>query len=256
VNVQTPTDPPDDAGRPDERQSLAYLADHLVVPDDISELDDEVKRWRHERKQQQRRARLARLVPVRWQHYGITAPLLVASMLLLGAFGAMLTLFTPTHHDRPQPVAAPLADPTVPPGQLGGLLPGVALATADGNALGTHALKRPAVVLLVPRDCADCVATVGHVAATAAPYAMAQYVVAGTPQDARRYAAVDSHLLTGVVDTNSALLQAYGATPGTPTLVVVGDDGTVRSITPGVNAGSALTDQLDKAFATDRSAAA
>jgi hypothetical protein len=232
---------------------------HLVVPDDLAELHDEVLALRHERllaRRAARRASWSRWVPHAWRRYGATAPLLIVSMLLIGAFGALLVLFSPRGRIS-NPSAVTLATPSIRAGRVGGLLPNVTVDTLNNSPVGTRDLERPSLVLLLPAVCADCAATVRHVVASSEPYTtMARYVVATTTADARRFAATTGDPIIGLVDHGGGLLAELAAGAAGPTLAVIGNDGTIRDLVDDVNSDTALTGALDKAVRPSLSAQA
>lgn len=233
---------------------------HLLVPDDLTELDAEVTAFRRERALAHRAARReawSQWVPRAWRRYGATAPLLIVSMLLIGAFGAMLVLFGPRGRVGQIGASAPLASPTVAPGLVKGLLPDVALVTLNNSPVSTRELRRPSLVLVLPSACANCAAVVKHVLAASEPYTtVARYIVATDAADARKFSVNTGRPVEALVDHGGTLLAQLAAGIAAPTLAVVGDDGTIRSVVDDVDAQTPLTAPLDKVISASLSAQA
>ncbi len=87
--------------------------DRIVIPDDISELDAEIRALHRERRAQRRRARLRRLTGS-----GRTGgPLLLVALLLIAGVAGLLVMFQPRrtagsrhaaeHHPRPPTAGCP-----------------------------------------------------------------------------------------------------------------------------------------------------
>jgi hypothetical protein len=121
----------------------------LAVPDDISGLAADIAAYHRELRRQRRRDRWQRLADRR----GLVPLLVVTGAVTLAAVVAtLLTVMAPKSLDR-APGALPLARPSVPAGQVGGLLPKVTLSAADGSTVDSQSL-RPGVLTLVPPGCA------------------------------------------------------------------------------------------------------
>src|SRR5215207_5062974 len=88
VRLDDEDDLPGEGGHPGGEPS--WLAD-LVVPDDLSELDAEVRALQRERRARARRERLRRLADPR----RVSTPLVVVALLLVTAFASLLVLFQP-----------------------------------------------------------------------------------------------------------------------------------------------------------------
>lgn len=233
---------------------------HIAIPDDLAELDADVAAFHRERAQRQRAARPARWsrwVPRSWRRYGVTAPLLVVSMLLMGAFGTVLMIFGPRGRIGALGVPAPLAAPSVPAGHVGGLLPDVALRTLNNSPVGSRELRRPSLALVLPSDCQDCAAIARHVSAASESYAtLARYVIARSPSDARRFSATTGRPTEGLVDRGGTLLSRLASSPTTPTVAVIGANGVITALVPGVTPQTPLTEALDKVVSPSLSAGA
>jgi hypothetical protein len=128
-----------------------FSLEHLVIPDDLHELDAEVRALQRERRAQARAAGLRRLLPTgRGQRYGISGPILIGLLVLAGL--ASLMLMFPARRTVARP--APLATGVRPVGQEGGRVPDVTIHRADG-AVSPLSDYRPAVVGVLPASC-DC----------------------------------------------------------------------------------------------------
>ena len=87
----------------DDRADGESWIDHVVIPDDISSLDAEVRALRRERRARARRARLRRLVNPR----GVVGPLVIVVLLIVAGFASLLMLFQPRRRRWPPPGSAP-----------------------------------------------------------------------------------------------------------------------------------------------------
>lgn len=259
--------PPDEpAGRGDE--PLAWATD-LTVPDDISSLEADIQQFAREQQAARRHARLEHIfLTRRWRAYGISGPMVIAALLLVAVFGAILVVFGPrgTGADTGAPRAEPLATPRSPPGRLGGLLPAVTVRRLPSGALraggsntaaptsatggvvaSTRDLKRPAALVLVPPRCA-CSAAVSHALQVTAVHSLNGYVVTDAAADTAAYLRPDATLGAGLIDEKDTLLADYGRGAGGPTLVVVRADGVVAAIQPGLSTTTPLASAFDSAL--------
>lgn len=217
----TPDEPPHDVGS-------------WRVPDDARELVRDVEALHRERRAQQRRSRLARLLLTRrWQRYGLSGPLVVAVLIVVGLFGALLTLLRPSFPTEAG--AAPLADPTARPGAIGGLLPLGAVTTPAG-ATRTRDLARPGVLLLVPVPC-RCDDVLGPLVDQVRQASRDVRLLSTGAQDpdGRQVTALRGGPARGVttsgVDEQGVLAAAYDSTPGAGiTAVFVNPDGVVADV--------------------------
>ena len=130
----------DDDDRSGEAGGTSWV-DRIVIPDDISELDGEVRALRRERRVQRRRQRLRRLAGS-----GRTgAPLLLVALLLVAGVAGLLVMF------QPRRTAGSVTG-------LGGVqatdarLPDVLVTVADGTKRRVRDY-RPAVFALAPIGC-------------------------------------------------------------------------------------------------------
>ena len=227
---------------PDE----APWADHVVVPDDLRELQSDVDAYHRELRLARRRSRWAHVTRNRFvQRLALPAAILAGSLGLAALVFAILTF----GHAGPAsaPTREPLAAPTVPPVTLRGLLPDIPVRTGDTpSATGTMSIRdeRPALLTLVPAHC-DCIPLLDKLAGRASEWSVTLVVVAPTVPDAE-VSALRGQLIGGqvqtVFDPFHALATAYNAS-GVTTLVV-GADGTVRAIRYDVRTDSQVAPDL------------
>ncbi|MQA83795.1 MAG: hypothetical protein GEV03_03935 [Streptosporangiales bacterium] len=134
-------------GRGDDEDCLPPV--DVVVPNDARELEADVRAYHRELRRRHRRQRWTRLARGLRLH-GITLPLALVALLLVGLSTALMTLLGPRPTSRPSPAA--LANrPPAAPGKVGGLLPDTAVVVGEERER-TRQL-RPAVVALIPWGC-------------------------------------------------------------------------------------------------------
>lgn len=206
------------ADGPGDERSLA-----LSIPDDASELHDEVMAYRRELRAQRRRERLDRYTLARyWRPYGIPFPVVIVSLMVVGAVGGLLLALLPNpgRHSR-----VPLSNTTVPAGKIGGLLPDVTVQM-DTSTRPVRDL-RPGVFAIVPNNC-GCADTIDHVAAQAAEFALTVYVVSSQPAGPQGDALTTTtdETVATVHDSSGQLQKSYYAGTGV-TLAFVQKDGVV-----------------------------
>ncbi|KWW98034.1 hypothetical protein C3Y87_17780 [Carbonactinospora thermoautotrophica] len=215
---------PDDGRDREDGRDDDLAAFDFVIPDDLRELDDEVRAYRRE----QRRERLRRFLLVhRWHRAGLSAPLFVLVLLLVGFVGSMMALIGPTA--SPPSSRGPLArgDQT-PAGQQGGLLPAVDVKVR-GDVRPARDL-RPAVLAIVPPGCA-CETLLNEVFDQAQAYRLTMYVVGRSSQEPELTQLVHrvGNGTAGVVIDTEGVLTASTAARGI-TLVLVHSDGVIGSV--------------------------
>jgi hypothetical protein len=237
--------PEDDRNRGEDALTSAEA---FVVPDDISALDGDIARWRRDEALRRRRARdrrFERLLPRRWRRYGVTTPMLIVTLLLVGALGAAMILLGP-HGSPPKDhqAAQVLANPTTEPGRVGALLPLIDVTSVSGETVSLRSL-RPALIALVPTGC-DCRAAIEHLAAAATPYGVRQYVVTSDRTALQTIRAETTPAAAGFVD-DGTLRALYGGVPDKPTVIVVGANGIVLRIEIGATSATTLNGDLDTA---------
>lgn len=129
-----------------------FSLDNIVIPDDLRELDAEIRALRRERRARARGAGLRRLLLTRrWGQYGISGLIVIGVLLVLAGTASLMLMF-PARRTVARP--APLATGVRVAGQEGGLVPDVAIHRADGDVLPLRDY-RPAVVAVLPTPC-DC----------------------------------------------------------------------------------------------------
>lgn len=236
--VHQAPDGPAGSGRPDPHEDLV-----VEVPDDASALARDVEALRRERRAQARRDRLRRLALGR-SGVGVGAPLVLAVLVAVGMVAALPVLLRPELALDPGP--EPLASPTVPPGQVGGLLPDVALRAPQGT-LPARSSARPGVLVLVPARC-GCDDAVEQAVVQSREFTRNVRLVV----DGREDGAVDEAvrlrrepargLASSATDPAGALATAYGARG--LTVVAVAADGVVLDVLRDVRAGQRLEARL------------
>jgi hypothetical protein len=209
---------------------------HVVVPDDLRELDAEVTAYRREleaARRSERRRRLRHRVTPRWARGGLPSPIFTAVLLVIATTGLLLSVFAPvTQEHQRQTAISSLANPKQAPGTVGGLLPDVQLAT-DDSPINTRTI-RPAVFVLVPPGC-KCVAQIRDIVEQANEVPPAPYIVIvsqGKDSTSRQLAAQTGDGRgdpTGVRDVNGVLARTYHASTTDPTLLLVAGDGVLTA---------------------------
>lgn len=241
--------PPDDDSRRQQGQAGASdpsvgsyfdsdLPTGFVVPDDLSALDDEVRAYRRERARDRRSRALSRVfLTRRWYRYGLSGPIVVAVLLVVGLGGALLSFFAPAPGQRPvPPPLVPLAGSPGPVAVAGGLLPQARLSGEEGRVAARTV--RPAVMMVLPAGC-GC-ATLVHDVATQVDNAVAGLQTAAVAPSAdpvlTELAAnpgAGSARIRPLADVDGTLERAFAqaaapAAPGgpaAPLLLVVRSDG-------------------------------
>ena len=201
----------------DDRAGGSWI-DHVVIPDDISALDAEVRALRRERRARDRRDRLRRLLGPR----GVAGPLVIVVLLMVAGVASLLVLFQPR---RPVTTPAPLATP----GRNDGLLPDLPVRLPDGTSRSLRSF-RPAVLARAPIGC-DCDRTLAEVGTATVEhgvqFALVDRRVPPLP------AGLDDAGTFRLAERTGALAARYRAetggrrNAGGPVLVLVGPDGRV-----------------------------
>jgi hypothetical protein len=207
---------------------------HVVVPDDLSELDAEVQAYRRElevaRRLERRRRRRDRFTP-QWARGGLPSPIFTAVLLVIATTGLLLSVFAPVTQERqhPAPISA-LATPKAAPGTVHGLLPDVQLV-ADGSPLGTRTI-RPAVYILLPPGC-QCLSQIGIIAGQVNEVPPPPDIVIVSSGKDTTSATLANRVADGrgnpigVRDVSGVLARTYHASATAPTLLFVAGDGTL-----------------------------
>ncbi len=238
------------AGVPVEEPPDRGAEPFVVVPDDARDLVHDMRALERERRAERRRSRLRSLLLVRRGRLGVPPLLLMVVLALVSLVGSLVVVLHPQFGD--QPVARPLADPAVPPGQVGGLLPDGPVTTPAG-ATTVRALPRPGVLVLVPVPCA-CDRLAAFVVDQSLQVSRHVRLVSTAAQDPagaavsalRRGAA--RGLVTSAVDEQGLLARTYGGTDasGTVDVVFVGSDGVVVNVVRDVREGQRLDAEVGR----------
>lgn len=213
----------------------------FVVPDTIAELEAEVRAYHREQRARTRRSRLGRLAHD--GRLGLVLPLVVVLALLLATYSVIMLTFVPKSQ---HPVGVIQANPTVPAGERGGLLPDLRVLDADGAKQPIRSL-RPAVILLLPTHC-DCAALTGTVASQADKAAVDSYGIGTSLPTQAAGSSIPARALRS--EPTGQLLRAYGATTR-PMILLVANNGVVTQELRSAPPGDVLSTQLaDLATAT------
>lgn len=220
-------------GRFDPNEDLL----HVVVPDDLRELEPDIAAYHHElevaRRQERRRLLRRRFLP-RWARGGLPSPIFTAILLVVATTGLLLSVFAPVTQESQRLPISSLAHPKQAAGTVGGLLPANIELVASGKPRIEARAVRPAVLVLVPAGC-KCAAEIHQVvtqvnAVLPAPYAL--IVSAGTDTTALTLAGAkdgaDDQAL-GVRDPKGILAKTYSKSTSEPTLVLVEGDGVTQA---------------------------
>jgi hypothetical protein len=213
----------------------------VVVPDDISALDSEVRALHRERRAAARARLLRRLFPL----HRLSAPVVIVVLILASGVGGLVLVFQPRRPGPGTGPVAPLATSSSRVGEAGGLVPDVRLSLADGS---TKAVRdyRPAVLALVPTGCA-CDPALREPSLAAARHQVVFVLVdATTPPPTAR--GDRGPTLRGTEPTG-ALARAYGAAGpragrAGPILVLVAGDGRVSRVLSGAADRRTLDNEL------------
>lgn len=219
----------------------------LLIPDDISELEDEVAAYHRElriaARRARQRARRERAHPlIRWalpvgrppapgfsrRGRRLLLPLAMTSgaLVLSVVVTILLTVLAPKT-DRGVPPLPPLGSPTAAVGQPGGLLPDVVVTDRRGDQVPLRT-KRPAVLILLPANCA-CGDRVNTIADQASSRNLEVIAVTHADASAPPPSAIAAALaVTAYNDPEGQVAQAFGRKD--LEAVVVGPDGLVTGI--------------------------
>jgi hypothetical protein len=212
----------------------------VVVPDDISELDADVRALQRERRVAARQRLVRRVLPV----HRLSAPIVIVVLVVASALTGLVVLFQPRRPGAGQ--AAPLATPSAQVGEVRGLVPDVRLDLADGSSKAVRDY-RPAVLALVPSGCA-CDAAVRETSLTAASHRVVFVLVDPAPPAPTTRA--DRGVILRGTDATGTLARTYGAagtrahTAGSPVLVLVAGDGRVSRVLTGAADRQTLDGEL------------
>jgi hypothetical protein len=203
---------------------LPPLPADIVIPDDLSALDEEVIGVRRELRRQRRLARIRsipglRHVPAR----GLPGTLVILSLFAIALLGTLLMAFPPGRNS-PRPTARPIASPAEKIGTRGGLVPMVDLV--DGADRQTPArVLRPAVLALTPAGC-PCAEQLRSIATQANEFGLSTYFIERRqpPQGVSVAQLSEQTRLSGFLDPGGRLT-ALAPTEGKVGLLLVSPDG-------------------------------
>jgi hypothetical protein len=231
----------------DELEGLA-----LLVPDDPRSLDAERDAYLRELRDRRDaesgpmgalRAILRRSTGGMRPGIGLTGPLLLVLLVVVGLVGSSLSVFGASSSDDRQqtPLASPPADQPV--GSVGGLLPDVFLTGQDRVFPLRQA--RPAVLVMVPTACPDCGEILRSLRLQAAGYTLPMLLV-GSPTQLQQLRAMDDAELGGSVavatDGGNILESTY--LPNGVTAILVRDDGIVAMVARTITSSTRLESHL------------
>ena len=204
----------------------ASWADGIVVPDDLSDLDAEVRALHRERRAQRRRERLRRLTGPAHS----TGPVLMIAILLVAGVTGLLVLLQPRRTAGTVTAAEGTAQ------TLDRRLPDVLVRLVDGTNRRVREF-RPAVLALAPVGC-RCDAELRQAGAAAQRHGISFLLVdravpplpPGLGPTAIRVAEP-----TGEIATRYGAERDGRRLPGGPVLVLVGSGGQVSRVLPEVS---------------------
>ncbi len=244
---------PDDDERPAEASSgqgggAGGRADHagdafldVVIPDDISALEADIRAYRKELRARRRAARRDRLfTSPGWRRFGLPA-VFVGACLLLAATTIASIVVTGSRHGSDRPAKQPIAArATVADGRVGGLLPD-AVVVAGPTDVHLRAL-RPAMIALVPPHC-GCAQLLDTLAGQAEEYHLDLLLVGSDSSD--QLASLAAGVRRGhavALRDDGSLAQTYAAQG--VTVLLLAADGRVTSVQRAVVPAVRLEPQL------------
>jgi len=231
----------------DELEGLA-----LLVPDDARSLDSDRDAYLRELRAKRDdgtgptgvlRSFLRRSTGGMRPGIGLTGPLLLVLLVVVGLIGSSLSVFggnAPGDRQQP-PLATP--PPDSPAGTVGGLLPDVMLTGQESVYPLRNA--RPAVLVMVPASCPDCGDILRSIRIQAAGYSLPMLLV-GPPSQLQQLRGLDEEELGGSVavatDDSDVLQGTY--LPNGVTAILVRDDGIVAMVQRTITATTRLESHL------------
>ena len=243
---------PSPDGRHDDLPPDQWRELSLDVPDDPRALDADRQQWLREVSESPEAAPLfgkpRRSRPARsGQRLVITAAVLLVSLVVVAVSGLLASLALVPATQGPTP--APLAADVESVGKVGGLLPVVSLSEANPLAdtstpVAAQSL-RPAVIALVPDDCADCAALLRAVAGQASQYQIPLTLIGPTSQGEQLTtlaAELGTFRLDVLTDSSGDFRDTFGNAQ--PTLVLVREDGVIVDVVRGAQEGDRLESAL------------
>ncbi|MGB9377663.1 MAG: hypothetical protein WCB04_09145 [Mycobacteriales bacterium] len=212
----------------------------FAVPDDISELDAEVRAVRRE---VYGRSRWTGLGPRRGslrRRRLETSGIVLLGALILTLFVASLGVFLlPTR--QPGSQAQPLSDVTADPGVAEALVPDVALTVGRNGSLRLRSV-RPAVLVVLPSTCACEALLKDVIEATRA--GQLRVVVIGRTRDPVLPSTVPRSRVTAATDAGGRIAATYQSGL-TPMVLFVRANGVVARVMNNPSPGSELHDEAN-----------
>ncbi|MGI8868403.1 MAG: hypothetical protein ACR2F6_06015 [Mycobacteriales bacterium] len=209
---------------------------HFVIPDDIRELDNDVRAYRRERRTARRRQHVSFIFG---GHRGFMVPMMLILTLIIGSYSAVVLIAgqaPPIGHGGER-----LASPQIAPGQRGGLLPALNVADTSGAAQNLRTF-RPAALLLLPGSC-TCDSLVRRATAVATQTGTSLYLVSTAIPNVG--VGVGPDRTHWRVEGTGQLLPAYGVAKK-PVLLAVKANGIVEQIYRTMPPDSALRLELGR----------
>lgn len=211
----------------------------FVVPDDLSELEDESLALRAELHGTPREHGLRRLFGARPRLRYEPSGLLVLVVLVIALFFASLGVFLQPSAPR-TPAARALAHPTALPGAAEALLPDLAVTVGRTTALRLRNV-RPAVLVVLPAECA-CGSLVDDVI-TGTAASRLKVLVIGPSSDPALPSTVPRSRVTAGTDSGGRLAATYQA-GSDPLVLFVRSDGTVSRVLHDAKPGAVLHQEI------------
>jgi hypothetical protein len=239
--------PPTPEG-PWQRSSSSGLPDpdRIVIPDDIRELEPDIRLYYRELAHRQHVAALRRIFFTRrWERFGLSGPVVVCVLCIVALFGSLASVLVPRSTGRPE--KTPMAAPSIPVAARGGLLPDTKVSLyGDVQEIRD---RRPNVIALVPADCQDCADILDIVYAQAKTEGL-RFDIIGAPEREQELRAVDRATGNGaadvLLDDGDLLAKAYG--PEVLTILVVAPDGVVVDILREPKQGDGIEEPLRRLY--------
>lgn len=228
----------DDERRPDSGGSPLgepFDWEHLVVPDDVRELDADVRAYRREQRVEARKRRLRALLL--WRRFGLPGWVIIATAFLLAGFVSLMLLFPTSERETAKP--DPLAAPVRAEGEEGGLVLDVPIRRDKNHQQSLRSL-RPAIVMLLPERC-DCGSRSQTVAKAAQQHHVLSVLV-GQDVPSRPLGLTDSDVVRATDPTGT--LAAHYKLSDRPVLLFVRSDGVINRILLDVPSPNALDGEL------------
>lgn len=211
----------------------------FVVPDDISELDEESRALRAELDGSRDRSGLRWLFGARPRRRFEPSALLILVVLVVALFIASLGVFLQPAAPR-APAALPLAHPTALPGEAEALLPDLAVTVGGTRALRLRNV-RPAVLVVLPAQCV-CGPLIDDVITGTAPSRL-KVLVIGPSSDPALPSTVPRSRVTAGTDSGGRLAAMYQA-GSKPLVLFVRSDGSVSRVLQDARPGNELHQEI------------